>query len=226
MIEQLNLLPLEEFLRKNINIQEAEKKGLIENGNYEKYQLVESLYRKVFETYIESIFSFEKIDQKLKNSPLEYTKIEEEKRDIYQKTSYIKSEYIFIRNFYYIERLNEEQLKIFINHLNNYTQDFESELLEIVKNTFKTILQETTEDGKKPLKVFYGSIDPSYCFSNGALALFINYGRNQSSLEEQSFMENKIKKEEYLDTLALSIEKELSYQLDLPVEMKHYKGKI
>ncbi len=224
--EQLTQLPFAEMQRKRINKKEARDKQLIKEEDYTNYQLVESLYRKVFETYLKTIYPFYQIDQKLEESPLGYTMVETENRNLYHRTSYLDSNYIFLKNFYYVERLNEEQIHAFLEFLKDQNESRFHRLLEIVKETFPDIVSEKSTTANGPTNVFYGPPVPGFSFSNQTLVFLLNYGKNKIPLEEQDFVSNKQQKEDYANELMQSLKNTISMQLDYPVEVRCYKGNI
>lgn len=212
-----------EILSAKINKEEAEQKGLITEDNYDLYIKVQALYKKAFDNYIESVIKVNDIvDKKLEQSNLDYGKLEEKQKNIYQKFSYLNSEYLFVRNFFYIERLSENDLNKFIKQ-----DDVTAEIIEVVKSTYKNIMKVNSDKTDNNFKVCYGRMAvPIFFFDNDSLVLFLNYGKNSIKLEGKDFIDNKVKKEKFLDELIELIKCEFEAKLECKVEIRYYKGII
>lgn len=80
------------------DIELAETKGLAENGHLsETFDQVYTMYRKVFENYLIGQLDISDFDQKLQDSSLGYSPVEESEQTIYQKDSSLDTTYIYLR---------------------------------------------------------------------------------------------------------------------------------
>jgi len=223
----LKFLDMKEIERAKIDKEQAIGKQLIDDESYKLYREVQALYKKVFDNYLESLIPIkEKVDKKLEESKLDYGKLPKEQENAYKKFSYLNSDYFFVRNFFYIERLEEDDLKEFVNKIKEKDFEINDNLTEIVKRTFKDIIKVISRRGHEKFKVFYGPVVPLFEFYNDSLVLFINYGRNTIKLEGEEFINNKRKKEAYLKKLTEELKKEFEEKLDTKVEMMYYKWRI
>lgn len=226
-MSELKCLNKEEIIKANIDKQQAIIKKLIIDDNYDLYLNVQALYKKVFDNYLEKLIPINNIiDETLKNCNLDYGKLEENRKNIYQKFSYLNSDYLFVRNFFYIERLDEKYLNKFIEKIKRNCFSIDDEIIEMVKLTYKDIIKVISKKTTETFKTFYGITTPNFLFDNDSLVLFINYGKNTINLQGKEFIDNKIKKEKYLDKLIKEIKLIFEEKLDCKTEVKYYKGVI
>lgn len=227
-MDNLLLLNQTEVDKFKINKEQAIEKHLIdlEKENYDIYLKVQSLYKKSFDTFLERTLKISEIDKKLEESNLDYGLLEENQKTIYQKISYLKSKYIFVRNFFYIERLSKKDLKVFIEKIKNNDFSIDKSCIEIVTRTFKEVIKVLSKKNQETFKVFYGYAVPCFEFDNDSIVLFINYGKNTIELHGKEFFENKAKKEKYLDYIIAELKEEYQKKLNCKVEMNYYKGVI
>lgn len=223
-MDNLKLLNKEEINKAGINRAEAINKGLIKENDYQKYLIIQSLYKKAFDNYLKEIMAID-IDKKLLESNLDYGKIKQDKKHNFHKFSYLGSDYLFVRNFLYIERLTKNEIKKFEEKIYNGDYEVDDEIKNIVKSTFEDVIKVKTENNEK-VKVFYDYIVPTFAFDNDALVLYLNYGTNNVQLSGNEFIHNKVKKEIYLDELMEKIKKECLKKLNCSVEIETIKGVI
>ena len=180
---------------------EAEKKDLIIKENYEKYQKVQSLYKKAFDAYLEQKVDINKeVDQAINASKLHFGVIDESEKNIYHNFSNLNSEYLFVRNFFFIERLERKHLEILEKRINSEDYKIDSELLKIVEMTYKDINKMHSNSNNKTFKVLYGTI-PAFEFDNDELVFFLNYGDDTEELDGDDFFELKHEQNVFLNML-------------------------
>lgn len=226
-MDNLLLLNKSELGIFKINKQMAEEKGLIEDNDIcDMYLKVQSLYKKAFDTFLEKNLNISEIDKKLKETNLDYGVLKENQKTIYQRVSYLKSKYIFVRNFFFIERLSEKDINIFIDKIKNNDFSIDESCIEIVTRTFKDITKVLSNKTQETFKVFYGYAVPCFEFDNDAIVFYINYGKNTIELRGKEFFDNKAKKEKYLDNLIIDLKEEYQKKLNCKVELNYYKGVI
>lgn len=227
-MNNLLLLNQSELHNFKINKEQAAEKHLIDlkKENYDMYLKVQSLYKKAFDIYLEETLKISEIDKKLEETNLDYGVLEDNQKTIYQKVSYLKSKYVFVRNFFYIERLSEKDLNVFIEKIKNNDFSIDKSCIEIVTRTFKDVIKILSNKNQKTFKVFYGYAVPIFSFDNDSIVLFLNYGKNTIELHGKEFFENKSKKEKYLDYLMLELKEEYQKKLNCKVELNYYKGVI
>ena len=217
----------EEEIINNADIQESLKKGLVQDDNYELYQKVQALYKMAFDSYIEKIINFNsEVDQAMKRINLNYGIIGNTEKNMFHKFSYLHSDFIFVRNYFYIEKLDKKYIELLVNKINNKDYEIDDEMDAMVKNTYKNVIKEDSNEIEEPFYVFYGPATPSFQFYNNSLVFFLNYGENTIELSDDEFIENQIKQEEYLDKLTNTIKDKLAQNLDCNIEIKYRQGKI
>lgn len=225
-MENLKYLKEEEILTK-IDKEEAKKKKLIIDDKCDLYMKIQALYKKVFDYYIEENIPIKNIvDKSLKSSNLDFGKQKEEQKNQYQKFSYLDSEYLFVRNFFYIERLDKENIEIFKKKIERKDYEINDEMVEIVKQTYEDIITVKTDRITGEFKTFYGYSSPNFLFDNNSLVLFLNYGRNTIELQGEEFIKNAIKKEEYLEKVINEVKDIFEEKLKYKTEVRYYKGVI
>ena len=155
MNNYLNPLSIEEVKKASIDKDLAIEKGLIKDDNYNMYLQVQALYKKLFDCYLNEKIKPNNLDKEILIKNLKIRCLTEKESNIYQKWSSLDSKYIYVRNFFYIERLNIEDLNLFKQVIIE-KKDYIDKLLAIVFNTFKEVIKIDYEWVKtKKYRVFY-----------------------------------------------------------------------
>ena len=224
MNNYLNPLSIEEVKKASIDKDLAIEKGLIKDDNYNMYLQVQALYKKLFDCYLNEKIKPNNLDKEILIKNLKIRCLTEKESNIYQKWSSLDSKYIYVRNFFYIERLNIEDLNLFKQVIIE-KKDYIDKLLAIVFNTFKEVIKIDYEGVKtKKYRVFYGSVNPAYEFYNDSLVLFVKY-KVLSQNDESTYIDNKVDAINFFKNLKLNIDKNLSETLQCNVELAFYDFK-
>lgn len=173
-----------------INENMACEKGLIINEDKTKYYEIVKKYKYLFEYYLSSIINFSKYDKLIEASNLYIGKNKKYKA----LNAYINSDYLFLINNFFVEKLSVDDLKL----ISNFDQDvISNELMELIKRTYKDIIKDNYYEGEytdKTYQVCYGPIIPENFVDNDSLVFKIYYGRNLKDFAKDDFI--KIHKEQ------------------------------
>ena len=100
-------------MNKSVNIELAKQKGLIVNDDNSEYVLLENLYKYLFENFLNEQVNLKKYDEELLNSELDFGiahPSQEQKGN--SLNDFIKYNYIFLLNDFFIEKLSIEDINI------------------------------------------------------------------------------------------------------------------
>ncbi|MGL4697377.1 hypothetical protein [Enterococcus larvae] len=184
------------------DIELAETKGLAENGHLsETFDQVYTMYRKVFENYLIGQLDISDFDQKLQDSSLGYSPVEESEQTIYQKDSSLDTTYIYLRNNLHIERLSTEELEIFRN-LKGDPEFLENDKLKaIVESSYPKVIPLYDREDKELETSYDPSGNPSVL--NRALVFEVAYKVDFDGQGNIIDRENEAAKKEYLETIII-----------------------
>jgi len=121
----------------------------------EKYFYIQALYRKTLEEYLANKINLKEMDRTVANDPMGYKPRKERPSDAqlaylypdgpsfidyYQEHSMLSLTYIYLRNNIYVERLSDDDLKVFEKYYENGDTEVTDELREIVERTYPDII--------------------------------------------------------------------------------------
>ena len=185
-------------------------------NSYENYKKLYGIYYQGLCKYLDSIYDTNIIDKKIEKSNLYFGKVLDENKNIYFKMNLLNSNYIFIRNYLNIERLDQKDIDILYNKTS-----VDDEVLDIVKRTYKDII--ISNNSKY---VFYGPSSLDFRFNNNSLVFMINYWKNTKDFSGEEFINISKMQILFLDYLCNEIKNIYTDKLGIPVEVKYYKGAI
>lgn len=209
------------ILKNRVNFKLAEEKNLIKDKDCRVYALIQSLYLKVFEEFISSKVDLKKYDYEIKNSGLDFGLVPEDRKIPSQKISSLNLNYIYFRNFFFIEKLENKYLSVFWDKIKNNNYSVSAELTEIVEKTYRDVIVDNFVMGeyKDLITISYGQATPSNFANSNQLALVIQYGLNSSNFNEEEYMDNKNKKMELLEKIVTQIINEISSSFEVAVKV-------
>jgi len=178
------VIDMSNYLPDTINLDEANKKY----GSEKNFNILQITYKNFLEIYISSLVDFEAIDKIIKDSNLEFKKINDDSYNIYHKESNLNSKYLFIRNNIHIENLNDEQAQKLIN--NDLSEDF-------IKDTINDVLKEDKDF------LSYDSDPNNLVFTKGLIFEFAYDGSELSDVEKQ---EREIVIKQIFDIISKALE--------------------
>ena len=182
------------------------------------YLQVQSLYKKTLDYYILNNTSIKKYDEEVYNNSFEL--LDDNKKDIYQLSSYMGLKYIYIRNFIFIEKLDDNSFNYIYSKVLNNNLEMDNTLLNIVKNTYKEVIKDNYKHNKyvENTNTCYGSFIPSNIVPADSLVFCIRYGNDDVELNEESII-NYMNKKEWLKSLTKEIENTISNELGINVRV-------
>ena len=161
------VIDMSNYLPNTIDLDKATKKY----GNEKNYNILQITYKNFLEIFINSLIDFKSIEKIIKDSNLEFKKINDESYNIYHRESKLDSDYIFIRNNIHIENLNDEQTKSLIE--NNLYETF-------ITDTINEVLKE------KEAYLSYSSDSNNVISTKGLIFEFAYDGSELIDLEKTS----------------------------------------
>ena len=164
-----------------------------------------SLYTDFLVNYIIKNTSLKQREETLINSQLLFP-IDDEDKDFYQSTTGRYLNYFYIRNNIHIENLTNDETNFLINKIRNDEFEYDAEVEKFIKNTFSKVINDY-DISKPPVTINYGPIAEQYYAPTNSLILGFRFN------EDVIDVENKIKKIEQSNNIALEIEKEISEKL-------------
>ena len=210
-------------MNKDVNIELAKQKGLIINENNSEYILMENLYKYLFENYLNEIVDLKKYDEELLNSSLDFGishPLKEQKGNILN--DFLKFNYIFILNDFFIEKLSIDDINIFRNSLKSGKVIPTLELIDIIKRTYKDVINNNyTRNGyvDETYNISYGEFRPGNFFTNNALVIKIFYGKNKTKMSDDEYLKNMQEKKEYLNNLVTRLKNDIQEKISINVEV-------
>lgn len=214
------------ILSNRVNFSEAERKGLIKNRDCINYSVVQGLYLKGFESLLLSKVDLKKYDDMLKNSDLDFQIMPEEQKFIYHKLSYMNLSYIYIRNFFFIEKLGEQDLSVLIKKISNKDFSIDQDLLDVVSRTYSDVMIDNFRTNKyidSNTIICYGPHSEINDCPADSLCVYIHYNGGAANLSGDAYQENKDKKKELLDKISKEMEELISKYLNVKVTVKPRK---
>lgn len=219
----INVLDNNIILANRVNIELAKNKSLISNNDCKVYSLVQSLYLKAFETFLLSKIDLKKYDDMLLNSELDFGVIPKERKFAYHNLSHMNLSYIYIRNFFFVEKLENNDLKVFFDKISRNDYSVDENIMKIVENTYKDVMVDnfrTDQYISEDTIISYGEhTEKNDCYAD-ALCIYIHYGYSSKNFSEQEYFENKEKKEELLGNITKEITDIISESLKIKADVK------
>ena len=209
---------MEKITNKNINKEYPNvprNEDLIkEKGLEKKYYDLLNKYNAFFTCYLKEKLPLEEIDKNMRESELNFVKIEEDNMDFYQITSTMGLDYIYLRNNLYIEKLNKTDLNFLEKH-----DEYSGEVSEFISNTFKEVIN--PYDKSRPM--FYGPEIRTFMCNSDNVVIGVRYDEfNNTDLEDEEFTKNFLKKQEIISQLMVVLYVYGMHKLNTSVNMFQY----
>lgn len=220
-MDDLLVLNKKDLRIEGINKQMAISKGLISGDDYSLYLNVQALYRKAFEKYLLSNVDLKKYDDILKESELDFGIIDDEHKYIFHEKSYMNLNYLYVRNYFYIEKLNDEYVELLLERLSNKNYDIDTVMFKMVEETFRDVINDNYkyEQYHDSTTTCYGSNVPRNIVNSKSLVIVLQYGKNKRTYTKDEFIINQYKKQEYLKNIISDIEGYVSNIINAPTKV-------
>ena len=222
-MNDINFLDSSIIFNNKVNFDVAKEKGLIVENDARAYSIIQGFYVKAFESLLTSKVNLKEYDDILKNSDLDFRVVSDDIKLEYHKLSSMNLSYIYIRNFFFIEKLEDADLSYFANKINQGDYSIDDKTLSIVEKSFRDVIVDNFRNPRyvdRDTVISYGPhSEINDCIAD-ALCVFIHYGKNSSDLSKDEFFENKRKKEELLNEISDKIASEISTKMNVKVVVK------
>lgn len=118
----------------------AMEKGLCnDNGEFiEKYYILQKAYQYYLEQYLDMVLGIRKFDQLFATSPLVFTPVKDEAKDIYQLNS--SFQYYYVRNTLYVEKLTKTDIDFILSEFTRGNKDLSKEMQLFIQRTFGMVI--------------------------------------------------------------------------------------
>ena len=183
-----------------MNIELAKEKSLIINDDNSVYIELANKYKKIFEQYLLSNINIQSYDQKIDSNTFFIGIGNPNKRQLVSNLeNHLNSKYFYIINDFYIEKLSIEE----INYLRNCIEN-DPQAISIIARTYKEIIKDNYIDGNysdEKYKVNHGVPIPENFTDNDSLVIKLFYGKNTKKLEDEEFVNNLTKQNEFLEQI-------------------------
>lgn len=175
----------------------------------QNYLKLSSFYKDIFIRYICNKLNLTYYDEILKNSEYKYIPIGENQMDFYQHSNISYLKYFYIRNNFYVENLNTEELDFLRNLFLSENKKVNSEVIQFLEKTYKKIIfEDALRDGEKCM-VFYGPQALSFACPNDSIVIGIRYDEfNYSDMNDEQWDELHENQMIYLNSLIGKMEEE------------------
>lgn len=179
------------------------------NLDDEFFLTMQEYYKKYFEILLSKIVNFKSIDDYISTIGISIPIINDKNYNFYHKNSYLKSEYVFLRNNIHIENLTKEE----INKIKSCIISNEELDTQFLLNTFKKVLYEEGDFS------MYG-IETDDCILNSRSLVFeLAFNQKDFVSTNQIMLVEKL--EEMLNKILIDTVKKT---LDTEVSLLKYNG--
>ncbi len=213
------------FYPNSFSREAAQELGLAdESGYYDSYFYTQDLYR-----YIAESLLFDKLNLAHYDSVIAETGLaprDQEHRIYYQRMSTMPTEYIYLRNNIYIERLSKSEIQLFLDAIDGDKAVINDELIAIVEKTMSLVLKKSV-DLENSHNVRYGppvpGLEGKQVTNNTLLfelAYQIEYDESGKRVQESKTNSD----EQLLNETIPTLQSELSVYEEMPV--KFFLGNV
>ena len=195
--------------------------GRLTKEEKKKYINLMVLYYDLLIKYIDKKTNIVDVDNKFKNSTLNYVSVEEENMDIYQYISSDSLKYLYIRNNIYIESLNNAEVN-FLNKVLENNAEYNDEIDNFINNTYKKVI---TEPGDKNYEVLFceNGISRNYMVQNGTLVIGFRYDTfNLNGMNDNEWNSNHNEKISEIFSITEVYSFMLNASLGIPCKILEY----
>lgn len=188
-----------EILRKN---------GLVTGNELnENYYKIYNKYKELLERYLAKKINLQEYDNKLRNSKLQFTPVDLDKRDNYQKYSNLK--YFYIRNDICVEKIPSEVISQLL--IGEVSED-------VIESTFKTVIDNNMRSDARQMNC-YGDDNPDNWYDSRDLIIEFRYDEfYENGMNDDEWMDNNNKQIEMINRILKEIRENGSKELGINVQ--------
>ena len=217
----------------NINYDFSKLQPRFKKFNFEKlndkqkemFNEIYYTYNKLLYTYFSRYSSILKIEEKMDNSDLFFVKLDDLKKDFYQKNSNDIFKYIYVRSNLHVYRLSNEEINFLISKYNNQNYDIDNNTINFLKNTINRVVTEI-DNNHSTFDINYGpSIYKNVYAQNDNLVIGIRYEYINNGLDDKEWVTNYEKQMDYIDNTINDIKSDIERLFNINVTVILYDEK-
>ena len=207
-MKKLNYITEEDLLLERPDIRE--KCNIRTDNGMQEYLNLYNVYNNLLIQFLMNEYSLINVDNEMSKRKNEFVEVEEEEKDMYQKSSTGYLKYLYLRNNIYIERLSEQERGFLYKVYLSGNFDLNNEKIEFIKNTYLKVILENPNSKNEYTN--YGPDNSRFLKPANAIIIGVrydeyehlkdnddaldNYGKSLFNLQIlTNFLEYKIKKE-------------------------------
>ncbi len=205
---------LHEIIPFNIDLMEAETKGLATGGKLsDEYCELYGYYAKCFWKFIEEKTDLSSFDKALAENEMRFVPVAGDDQNVYQGFFSFGCQFIYLRNHFCIERLSVSQLEK-LNEMMKSDGTKDEELIRFVQETYQTVI--TLDPDAEPgvnyiFDLSTGNSAPNFSFLLG-LSTDLEIGADGKMVSPAHEKE----KQAYLQVLSTRLAKEIEEAIGFP----------
>lgn len=176
------------------------------------YVSIYTYYKKILEHFLNEKLPFIKYEEECKQKHLK--KLFDTSKNIFLQSSYLDSNYFYLRNPLYLENLTETELKELLEFTKNEESNKEK-INSFITRTFKKVLINPYTSIQSSL--FFGPITEAFAAQNGSLILGFHCVKEEMGNTDEERTLNQLKQINFLEKLKIDIQREGTKILNIPV---------
>lgn len=199
-------------MKNSVNMKLAVKKGI---SNVSSYLDLEEKYQALFYDFLFRSLSLKEYDQQLLNSELDFVSSSHIQKNL-------NLQYIELLNFFFIEKLDENDLAFLKSTtLGKY---LDAEQIDFISRTYKEVIRDNyfhNQYQDAVYKVSYDNVSSEqfanifYFANNDALVFRILYSQNSKKYSDTDFVKNLHEKKNFLEDIKRQIINEVKEKLQM-----------
>lgn len=202
-----------------------ENKGLYENNDLnDRFYLLYKNYKILFEKYLLNKLSLKEYDNRIVDSNLFFTPVNNDIMDIYQLLSTFGLKYIYLRNILNVDKLSVEDINIIINLKDDELSNPSEKLFELVDNTYKMVLNADRNGNNISYMICYGNDSDYFWHDSRELVLGIRQDElaDNGLGQNEEWLDNYFKQMKLLGDIILELETKGEEILGIKVNCLYY----
>jgi hypothetical protein len=193
------------------------------NDNLAKsYLALTTIYRKMLIKYLIKKIELNKYDELIKNSGLDFVKLDDLQKDIYQKYNDESLEYVYLRNNIYISNLTDNERIEFVKLINKGGFEYNNNYERFIESTYQRVIVENT--GRNEVSfVNYGPANIPFMATTNSLVIGVRWDEyNLNGKSDKEWDINHDKQIEFIDSLKNGFDRKCAKELDIPGALIKY----